>query len=128
MTVKAKDRNNVESEWSDSLIVLISEAPNIEIGEIHGGFFKVHAVIKNTGSIEITRVDWTLSLDGGVILLGKQSSGRVMSIPAGGEVTITSDVILGLGTTMITVTAGKSDVSSDAKQQEASVLLFFIKI
>lgn len=128
VTVKAKDSNNVESEWSDSLLVLISEAPNIEIGEITGGLFKAHAVIKNTGSIEITRVDWTFSLDGGLILLGKQSSGRVMSIPAGGEVTITSDVILGLGTTMITVTAEKPDVSSDAKQQEASVLLFFIKV
>lgn len=126
--VKAKDPSNGESQWSDSLIVIISEAPSIEIGDIHGGFFKVQAVLKNTGSVDITRVDWTISLDGGVILLGKQTSGRVMVIPAGGEATITSDVILGLGKTLITVTAEKPAVSSAVKEQEASVLLFFIKV
>jgi hypothetical protein len=126
--VRAKDINNAESDWSDPLIVHIIAVPILEIGNISGGLFKVNAVIRNTGSVNATRVDWSITLNGGFILLGKKTTGRVITILAGEEVTITSNLILGFGNTMVTVTAEKPGVSSDLKEQEAFVLLIFIKM
>jgi hypothetical protein len=126
--VKAKDVNGVESDWSDPLTVIIVDEPILEIGNITGGVLKVRAVIKNTGSTDALSVKWSISLNGGFILLGKNTTGRVLNIPAGGEVTVTSDAIFGLGNTMVTVTAENPDVPLDTKEQEAFVLLFLIKI
>lgn len=125
--VKAKDMYNVESEWSDPLMVYIVNVPILEIGNISGGsFFKISVVIKNNGSTDAVSVEWSITLDGGFILLGKKTTGRMITIPAGDEVTITSDPIFGIGKTMLRVTVETSG-SSDATEQEAFVLLFFIK-
>ena len=43
-------------------------------------------------------------------------------------VTVSSKAILGFGKTVVTVTAEKPGISSDTKEQDAFVLLFFIKI
>jgi hypothetical protein len=124
---KAKDIYNVESDWSDPLRVYIVDVPILEIGNISGGsLFKISVVIKNNGSIDAVSVEWSITLDGGFILLGKKTTGRVITIPAGDEVTIISDPIFGIGKTMLRVTAETSG-SSDATEQEAFVLLFFIK-
>ena len=126
--VKAKDIHGKESDWSDSLTIhIVDTAIILEIGNITGGLFKVSAVIKNTGGTDATWVNWSIILDGGIILSGGETSGRIMSIPAGGEKTVNSGFILGFGKTTITVTAEIPE-SSDTKEQEAFVLLFFIKI
>ena len=126
--VKAKNVNGAESDWSDPLTVIIVDVPILEIGNITGGLFKVSAVIENTGSTDAVIVKWSISLNGGVMILGKNTTGAVINIPAGGEVTVTSKAILGFGNTVVTVTAEKPGVSSDTKEQEAFVLLFIIKI
>ncbi len=107
----------------ETTATIISPQPVIEIGEVTGGLFKVNAVIKNTGNGDATDVDWSIKLTGGLIILGKETTGTIASLPAGGEETITSRLILGLGATTITVTA-----DSAIKNQEAIVLLIFIKI
>ena len=66
-------------------------------------------------------------LDGGFIMLGKETSGTIQTIPAGGEETVSSDLILGFGKTVVTVTAEVPD-SSHSRQRGGTVLLFFIKI
>jgi len=48
-----------------------------------------------------------------------------VSLVAGDEVTVSSGLVIGFGKTVITVTAETLE-SSDAKEQEAFVLLFFI--
>jgi hypothetical protein len=124
--VKAKDIHHLEGSWSDSLRIYVVDVPVLEIQSIGGSLFKVSVVIRNNGSTAANGVDWSITLDGGSIFLGKKSTGRVITIPAGDEVTVTSNVILGLGKTLVTVTAENS-ASSDSKQQEAFVLLFYIK-
>ena len=120
--VKAKDVYDVESGWSDPpLMIDILDVPLLEIGDITGGLFKISAVIKNNGSSNATSVDWSITLDGGGILLGGETTGRIINIPAGEEVTVRSDLICGLGRTVITVT-----VDSVTKEQDAFVFLFFI--
>jgi hypothetical protein len=85
--------------------------------------FKVKAVIKNTGDAAATDVDWKIQLTGGLIILGKESTGTAATIAAGGQVDISSKLILGFGKTVITVTADTA-----TKSQNATVLLVFIKI
>ena len=126
ITVKAKNINGAKSEWSDPLTVYIIDVPILEIGSISGGLFKVCVVIKNNGSVDAMRVDWSVALDGGFILSGKKTSGRILNLPAGGEATISCGSILGFGKTTITATAEIAE-SSDTKEQGAFVLLFFIK-
>jgi len=126
--VRAKDSYDVKSDWSYPLMIYIINVPILEIYNISGGLFKITAVIKNIGSADAKSVDWSITLDGGIIILGKKTIGRVVNIPVGEEVTISSDIILGFGKTMITVTAENPDGSSDTVERDAFILLFFIKI
>ena len=123
VTVKAKDTHDAESGWSPAhTITITAAAPVIEIGAITGGLFKVKAVIKNTGTGAATNVSWGIKLTGGIIILGKQTNGTIATLAAGGNQSVTSKLILGLGKTVITVTA-----DSATKTQNAMVLLIFIK-
>ena len=126
-TVTLTVTDNAQNIATDETTATITGVPLIKIGDITGGLFKVNAVIKNAGFTDATGVDWSITLTGGIILSGKETSGRIASIYAGEEVTIKSDLILGIGKTMITVTAEIPE-SSDTKEQEAFILLFFIKI
>lgn len=124
--VKAKDIYSHESSWSDPKTIHIVNRATLEIGNITGGVFKVNAVIRNTGGVDAPAVNWSITLDGGFILMGKETSGKTTGIPAGGEVTISSDFIFGFGKTVIIVSAETAG-SSDTKEQDAFVLLFFIR-
>jgi hypothetical protein len=97
--------------------------PVIEIGNITGGLFKVNAVIKNTGGATATNVQWSIKLTGGLIILGKESTGTIPTIAAGATADISSKLILGFGKTVMTVTADTA-----IKSQNATVLFVFIKI
>ncbi|MCX6662099.1 MAG: PKD domain-containing protein [Euryarchaeota archaeon] len=121
--VKAKDINDAESDWSPVHTITIAAGPSLVIQPITGGLLKVKTSIKNTGGAAATAVDWSIKLDGGIILLGKESTGTIATIAAGGEVAISSKLILGFGATVITVTAGTASATQNAK-----VLLFLIKI
>lgn len=92
------------------------EAP-IEI-TIKGGF-GVTAVIKNTGTTDLTDVTLTISLDGSKIFWGKEKTAKY-SIAAGAT-HIVKSFIIGFGPTNIEVT-----VDSTTKTASAKVLLFFV--
>lgn len=107
----------------ETTATITSPAPVIEIGDITGGLLKVNAVVKNTGSAAAANVSWSIKLNGGIILLGKETTGSIPTLAAGADETITSGLILGFGKTTITVTAGTA-----TKDQAATVLLIFVKI
>jgi len=121
--VKAKDVNDSESNWSDAHTISIVPGPELEIGIIKGGLFKVKTTIKNIGKGNATNVDWRITLEGGIILLGKETSGTD-NIPADDDITIASTLIFGIGPTKIIVSA-ETPGSSDIKQKN-SIVLFFI--
>jgi len=122
--VKATDTVG-DSSWSDPLQVSIVMS-SIEIGEITGGLLKVNAVIKNTGEWEATDVSWHIDLVGGLIFSGGNSSGEIPNIPAGGETTVSSSAIFGLGKPLVVVTANAQDGSHDIRERD--VFVFFIII
>ena len=108
---------------AETYATITQPQPVIEIGDITGGLFKVKAVIKNTGTAAATDVSWSIKLSGGIVLLGKETTGSIATLAAGGEETVTSKLILGFWKTTITVTAGTA-----TKDQAATILLVFIKI
>jgi len=127
VTVKAKDTNDGESDWSPAHTISIVAGSILDIGTITGGLFKVSAPIENTGSAAATNVQWTIALVGGAFI-GGSSSGTEPSIAAAGSVTVQSGLIIGLGSTTVTVTATCDEGSSDTKSQTGFVFLIFIKV
>ncbi|UCF13361.1 MAG: PKD domain-containing protein [Thermoplasmatales archaeon] len=123
--VKAKDDYG-ESNWSPEHTITIIAAPKLEIGIIRGGLFKVKTVIKNTGGIEATDVNWKITLDGGAFI-GKETIGTIPSISPNDEETISSNLILGFGPTTVIVTSEIPE-GSEMRDQTGYVYLFFIKI
>jgi hypothetical protein len=125
--VKAKAKNvmGLESNWSPAHPIAIA-GPSLEIGTITGGLFKVNVVIKNTGLVDTDQVQWSIILTGGAFI-GKETTGSLISIPAGQDKTATSKFILGLGKTVITVRASCTGASA-MKDQNATILLFYILI
>ncbi len=127
--IKAKDNNlDEETDWSDPIAVHIEDGPILEIDEIKGGLFRISATIKNTGGLDAEDVEWEISLDGGFVLLGRETTGEISSIPSGEEKTITSGIILGFGQSKITVKAEINKGPEDEQDKTAFVLPFFIKI
>lgn len=118
--------DNIGSIATDETTATIEGVPELMIAFIQGGLFKVSAEIANTGSKEATDVSWSITLQGGAFI-GKESTGAGETIAADDKITITSKFILGFGPTVITVTAESPD-TSDTKEQEGFVLLFFIKV
>jgi len=113
----------LDTATATTTATITAPQPVIEIGNITGGLFKVKAIIKNTGTAAATNVSWSIKLNGGIILLGKETTGIAATIAAGGQVEISSKLILGFGKTTITVTADTA-----IEEQAATVLLIFIKI
>ncbi|MCK5260983.1 MAG: PKD domain-containing protein, partial [Thermoplasmatales archaeon] len=124
---KAKNALDTEGAWSQPFNITIF-APELDAGLISGGLFKVNAIIKNIGGAEATSIDWSITLEGGIILLGGETTGTTPSIPDGGEVIVSSSLILGFGNMKVRVTMEEPHGSSDTREQGGMVLLFFIKI
>ncbi len=112
--VKAKDVEGAESGWSDSITVHIVGSPHLEIGEISGGFGAIIAQIKNTGAGDAVNVNWSISLQGGLVILGRQTSGTIVKILPGINPLIQSSFLFGLGKTTITITADAAEKSLPA--------------
>ena len=81
-----------------------ADAPELEIGAISGGI-GVSSSVKNVGTADATDVDWSITLDGGLIILGKETTGTEATIAADDEVPIKSSLIFGIGKPTITVYA-----------------------
>ncbi|MBE3122488.1 MAG: hypothetical protein IMZ53_14895 [Thermoplasmata archaeon] len=107
---------NQEAEKTSEFTI---QKPVAIVITIKGGF-GVSAVIKNTGTTDLTNVAWTISLNGGFILLGKTKSGEIPSIATGAEVTV-KDIVFGIGKPTITVSAGTAEVTATG-----TVFLFFV--
>lgn len=110
--VKAKDTNGLESAWSDTATIHIIVAPQIEIGTISGGL-KISAEIKNTGIVNATGVNWTITLKG-LVLFGKENIGSIPKIVPGSGPTVSTGLVFGLGTVEITVTAADAEKTATA--------------
>jgi hypothetical protein len=108
---------NVEDEKSASFTIQ-HPTPPITI-TIKGGF-GVSATIKNTGTVDLTNITWTITLDGKLIFLGKTKTNTIAALAAGEEVVV-KDFVIGFGKTGIAVEAGSATASATG-----TVLLFLV--
>ena len=95
-------------------------APAINLASISGGF-GVSVVVENTGTASASNVEWSITLEGGLVLVGKSAEGTISSIPAGGSVTVKIPFVLGFGGVTITATA-----DGLSKTASGTVLLFLV--
>jgi len=77
---------------------------DIEIDALKGGF-GVSAVIRNTGEIVLSDIEWSIDF-GKLAKIGNYSSGTIPTISAGEEVVIRSGFVFGIGSGSVTVVAG----------------------
>ncbi len=108
---------NTEQEKNCSFTIQ-RELPTVTI-TINGGV-GVSATIKNTGETTLTDLDWTISLDGALIFIGKIKSGTIASLEPGESVTV-KDFVIGIGKTGITVNVEAAEATATG-----TVLLVFV--
>jgi len=92
---------------------------DVEINGLKGGI-GVHATIKNTGTVNLSNVKWSITI------LGKEKSGTIPSLSVGQSVNIKTGLIFfGFGKTGVMVKVETPDhiIKRTAK---ATVLLFFV--
>jgi glucose/arabinose dehydrogenase len=78
----------------------------------------VHAVIHNKGLINATQVQWSITLNGGIILLGKKASGVIPVMFPDQSIIVSIPFVSGLGTTTInaSVSASNANQTIEIKQ------------
>ncbi len=85
-------------------VTVIAPQPVLAIGAITGGM-GIKSSVKNTGEGAATNVEWSITLDGKLVFVGKSSTGNIATIAPAGEEAIKSKFILGFGKTNIVVSA-----------------------
>ncbi len=112
--VKAKDTDDLESDWSEGASIYIDALPCIEIGEIAAGVGSVTAEIKNTGAGAASNVNWSIAIQGNLILLGRYSSGSFAKIMPGFAPKAKTGFVFGVGSVEIRVTVGELEKTATA--------------
>jgi len=93
------------------------------------GLLKFSGGIKNNGNKTAFNVQWKIAIDGGIILIGRESSGTIPKpLLAGEETTVSSVIVFGFGPIMITVAVWADNAPLVSGTISGFLLLFFIKI
>jgi len=79
--------------------------PKLEITDVTGGFGKVNVEIENVGEVNASDVDWSISVNGGLLgLINVSTDGSIVTFTVGDTETVqTEKFIFGLGTVNITI-------------------------
>lgn len=125
LTISDGDITDTETKV-DYIIVFPAGSTIVKIGNITGGLLGVSAEILNTGTLDVTSLNWSIALDGGFVLLGKTTSGMIASLPAGDSTVIIDKPVLGFGRILITITVEVPDGEPVTKTVPALLLFFFV--
>jgi len=123
----ASGMNNHKDKIFDNNRIEDMPSPVIEVELTQDVYsYSITAVIKNVGDADATKVNWSITLDGGFILFGRVTTGRMMVIPLGENATVRSGLVIGFGIVTITITAECVEGSSDTKTWKAFIWLLYI--
>jgi len=109
---------NVEEEKSETFTIQYPAPPIIIT--IKGGF-GVSATIKNTGTINLTNISWSITLDGKLVFVGKSKTGTIEALAPGDSQVVKDLLVIGFGKTGIAVEAAGVEESTTG-----TVILFLV--
>jgi hypothetical protein len=125
--VKAKDQNDLESDWSEPLVVTMKDLkPLLSIGTITGGLFAVSTDIQNSGEIPVTNIHWRITVDGKFIVSGQTISANVTTLDVGDIIRIENTPLLGFGKVGITVTVSADGLPEITKTTTGFLLFVYL--
>ena len=104
VSLTVSDGHLSDTETKEHYITVLPEGGIVEIGNITGGVLKISAELLNKGTTNVTSVNWTMTVDGRLVFLGKTKSGTILSIPSGGSEIITDKPVFGFGKIILTIT------------------------
>ncbi|MBS3749588.1 MAG: hypothetical protein KGY67_07825, partial [Candidatus Thermoplasmatota archaeon] len=87
--------------------------PIIEITGISGGF-GVTATIANSGEADAENVEWSITIESSLMILGGETTGTIGTLAAGTDTSVSTGFILGFGPADIRVSAGGASKSASA--------------
>jgi len=92
--------------------------------ETKGGVF-ITASLTNRGYAPATEITWNITTDGGLVILGKQTTGSIAALEAGDTARIISKPLIGFGKTTIIVNVKAKEGFEVTKSFNGLVLLFY---
>jgi len=100
--------------------------PKLEIKSITGGSY-IQAIVKNAGFLDATNIQWTISVEGGLFVLPRETTGIIETLQIDGEQSLNANVFgIGLGiitdTPVITVSASCDEGSTVEEVIEGKIL------
>jgi hypothetical protein len=122
---RAKDINDRVSGWSTPHAITIYALPTLEIRAFTGRIGHAKITIKNSGKVNVTLCNWSISIENGLILLGKQTSGSFQNLNVGQTTIIESNLVFGYGKPTITVNLETQEQVFE-KSKTVNLVLFFI--
>ncbi len=128
--VRARDTKNATTDLSPGHAIKIEKqpTPELQIDSIKGGI-GVSAVLQNIGNAAATNINYTISLSGGLILLGSETKGTIAELESGEKTVIKSGLILGLGKTTITIRASCNEgMNAEASAQGTVIAIFVVGV
>ncbi len=104
------------------------ETPRLTIERIKGRFNKIIVDIKNIGDLDARTVNWSITVNGGILKrIDHRSSGTITTLPKGSTATVLTDRIpLGFGRLGITVTVETSQMDAVTQSATGFKLFFFV--
>ena len=91
------------------------------------GLFSSLITIKNIGNKTAFNLQWNFSLDGGIILHGRYSSGTLPNpLLPGEEMSVSSNMVFGLGRIQITIITWADNAPVISITSPGFLLLFFV--
>jgi PKD repeat protein len=127
VSLRVSDGHISDTEIKDHYItVLPAGSKLVEIGNITGGLLKVRAEIHNKGTLNVTSVNWSIALDGGVVILGKLKTGTFASLSPDDSIIIADKPVVGFGRINITITVEVLGSEPVSKTASGFLLLFIV--
>ncbi len=127
VTAQARDEHGKLSEWSDPFEVTIlppPEYPELIFLEVNGGWTSLNITIYNRGRVDAQHVEYTVSTTHPYVLIGREHSGVIDTIPYEEGVDVSIKPIIGFGNAVFTLEAEATNNAYVSAEQ--SVYLFFI--
>ncbi|TFG07685.1 choice-of-anchor D domain-containing protein [Candidatus Thorarchaeota archaeon] len=126
VSLTVSDGEFSDTEIKNNYILVLPGEPDLSIGEVTGGLLKVAAQVFNNGTAAASEVNWSIQIEGGIVLLGRTASGAIESLPAGDSVLIVDRPVFGLGKIIITVTLELPGGEPVTKTATGFLLFFFV--